>query len=381
MTPRKLIINFKTRTFKSHSESRDMYQSHQTTSTNSPSQSAVPQGGHSVTCSNTCDSSSAESSESTPISMSVGWIKQNGSENTTPPTSILWESSCGYWSTWESEDVLDPTPEPTPEHDQAVCMSTAVLLHQAIPNAVGISYGYVSGNEFEHRLHPLTQSLFNDGLDATNSINSMSPIHSELDLVTGAMNHRDIQNLTNSVTEELSQCTTTGDDVNGINEQTYSDLETSPTMESTNDNDDGYSAECEESCKSGDDMSASDSDIEIQVGDRWVGSSTFLKNMESMKEEIRKKKRETLRHLKQNLGEQSEDDDETDFMVLNANKISKHEVCPLTLTKIKQPIRNMLCPHVYERSALKGYKQYLSSMNKSHQCPQGGCQALLVVSC
>ena len=292
--------------------------------------------------------------------------------------------------------------------------------------------------EIGNRINPLNRSIPN----ATDSITSMIPMHSVIsvpappstsitnenrgtistDPITGARNHR---NLTNSVTEELSQSTATGDDVNEINEQTDSDLEiltahqptlgpksgqcavmevvteeavdirkplmlTSLTMECKADDviptkggNDGDSTECDESNESGDDTSDSDSDsdIEIQAGDRWVGSSTFLKNKETMKEEIREKKRETLRHLTEDLEEESSEDDGTDFMVLNANKTSKNEVCPLTLTKIKQPIRNMLCPHVYERSAIKGYKQYLSTKNKPQKCPQGGCQALLVVTC
>ena len=132
--------------------------------------------------------------------------------------------------------------------------------------------------------------------------------------------------------------------------------------------------------------SDSDSDIEIQAGDKWIDSNSFLKNKDMFKQDIKQKKKEELMKVigndKNNNDE--DDDDDKEFVVLNANKKSKNEICPLTLTKIKQGIKNWRCPHYYEKQAIKNYKQYLLKNNTPKdkwKCPQGGCNAQLVIFC
>ena len=139
-----------------------------------------------------------------------------------------------------------------------------------------------------------------------------------------------------------------------------------------------------------DDSDSSD-DILIAAGDKWVDSNSFMQNKDSFKEDIRQKKKDDLRKFmdptdsgtgKGNKDEnESESDDEQEMRVLNANKKSKNEVCPLTLKKMEHPIKNMLCTHWYEKEAIKNYKEYMIKQNKPRKCPQGGCTAFLFISC
>lgn len=123
--------------------------------------------------------------------------------------------------------------------------------------------------------------------------------------------------------------------------------------------------------------SGSEDEIEIQAGDQWVGSSSFLKKKESIPSKT-----------KVAAQREEESDDGEDFVVLNANKTSKQDICPLTLQKIEDPVRNILCRHIYERRAIANYKEYFKKKRKRatkqippQKCPQGGCQALLIVHC
>jgi len=117
--------------------------------------------------------------------------------------------------------------------------------------------------------------------------------------------------------------------------------------------------------------SGSEDEIEIEADGQWLWSSVFLRKKESMP---RTKKRAAVER-------EDESEDGEDFVVLNAHKTSKQDRCPLTLQKIEKPVRNMLCRHIYERRAIINYKHYLTKNKRPQTCPQGGCQAPLVVSC
>jgi len=118
----------------------------------------------------------------------------------------------------------------------------------------------------------------------------------------------------------------------------------------------------------------SDDDIEILAGDRWIGRKSFLENKESFKKDIIQKKKDDIN---KSIEYQSESDNDDDFVVLNKNKKAKQENCPLTLKKIINPIKNLLCSHVFERDAIRNYMDYLQKNNKPKRCPQGGCRAIL----
>merc|ERR1712083_739174 len=117
----------------------------------------------------------------------------------------------------------------------------------------------------------------------------------------------------------------------------------------------------------------SDDDILIQAGDEWIGNETFMKNKEEFKRDIVLKRREKINK------EIDHDADESDeeLVILNKDKKSRQDLCPLTLKKIVHPIKNRLCSHVYERSAIINYRNYLVANDKPTKCPQAGCQATL----
>ena len=133
------------------------------------------------------------------------------------------------------------------------------------------------------------------------------------------------------------------------------------------------SVQCED--KNAESGSESDDDdcILIQAGDKWVENDAFLQNKEEFKKDIALKRKECINeHIKD-----IDSEDEEDLVVLNKNKTSNQDICPLTLKKIQHPIKNRLCSHIYERSAILNYRQYLLANDKTAKCPQGGCQAAL----
>ena len=76
----------------------------------------------------------------------------------------------------------------------------------------------------------------------------------------------------------------------------------------------------------------------------------------------------------------SEEDD--DILILNPKSKSKNEMCPLTMKKVNEldhAVKNVNCPHIYEREAIKSYKRYHMKNNKRLKCPQAACSADLVL--
>ena len=131
--------------------------------------------------------------------------------------------------------------------------------------------------------------------------------------------------------------------------------------------------QCEDKNNESGGESDDDDCILIQAGDKWVENDAFLQNKEEFKKDIALKRKESIsKHIKD-----IDSESEEDLVVLNKHKTSNQDICPLTLKKIQHPVKNRLCSHIYERSAILNYRQYLLANDKPAKCPQGGCQAAL----
>jgi len=131
----------------------------------------------------------------------------------------------------------------------------------------------------------------------------------------------------------------------------------------------------EDKMDGGDGGDDSSDDLLIQAGDKWVDSGSFLDNQEEFKKDIALKRKDDISNATQHMDSENEEDDE--LVVLNKDKKSNQNMCPLTLKEIVDPIRNQMCSHVYERSAILNYRRYCIENDKAAKCPQGGCPAAL----